>query len=264
MTMNSLHAKPKQVKNYQVLLKNHLSERQKRNPRFSLRAFSKMLEISPAQLSSLINGRKKLTPKLASKIIDTLNLDEEAYSSLIEEMVPHPRRGQPHLPDLQILPEDEFKLISDWVHFAILSLAHIKKNSADTNWIADRLGVEPSLAQEAFLRLKKMGLVKIQGVGFVQTSKPLTTTTDIPSSVIRDYHKQNLNLALNKIESVAVDKREYSSITMAVDPKKFAKAKKMINDFKQKLCLELETGNTSEVYTFSMQLFPLTRQEEPK
>ena len=223
-----------------------------------------MLEISPAQLSSLMSGRKKLTPKLASKIIDTLDLDHDSYSSLIEEMVPHPRKAKINLPELQVLPEDEFKLISDWVHFAILSLAHVKRNSADLNWIAKKLSISPKAAKEAFQRLQKMGLVQNQGLGFVQTSKPLTTTADIPSAVIREYHKKNLNLALDKIETVSVEKREYSSITMAVDPKKLAKAKKMINDFKQKLCLELESGNTSEVYTFSMQLFPLTQQEEIK
>ncbi len=252
------------MKNYQVLLKAQLSERQKKNPRFSLRAFSKMLAISPAQLSSLISGRKKLTPKLASRIIESLDLDHDSYSSLIEEMVPHPRKAKIQLPELQVLPEDEFKLISDWVHFAILSLAHTKRNLADINWIAKKLVITPKAAREAFQRLHKLGLVKNQGAGFIQTSRPLTTTADIPSKVIRDYHKQNLHLALEKIDRVSVEKREYSSITMAVDPKKIAKAKKMINDFKQKLCLELESGATSEVYTFSMQLFPLTQQEDIK
>lgn len=173
-----------------------------------------------------MSGRKKLTPKLASKIIDTLDLDHDSYSSLIEEMVPHPRKAKVNLPELQILPEDEFKLISDWVHFAILSLAHVKRNSADLNWIAKKLLISPKAAKEAFQRLQKMGLIQNQGSGFIQTSKPLTTTADIPSSVIREYHKQNLNLASSKIESVAVAKREYSAITMAVDPKKLAKAKK--------------------------------------
>jgi hypothetical protein len=55
-----------------------------------------------------------------------------------------------------------------------------------------------------------------------------------------------------------VDEREYCSVTVAADPAKIKKLKEMIREFKLKVTRELEQGRPKEVYTFAMQLFPVT------
>ena len=105
-------------------------------------------------------------------------------------------------------------------------------------------------------------MIEIRDGKFKQTSKPLKTKTDVPSEAVRKYHKQNLDLAKERIESVSLDERDYSSITMAINPAKLGKAKKMISEFKQKLCKELESGEAEEVYTFAAQLFPISARKK--
>ena len=247
-----------QVETHQSVLKVHLDDRRKRNTRFSLRSFAKHLEMSPGQLSSLMNGKKNLTAKQAVKIIEKLNLSEQEALDLMREMHPKLRILSPPPPSTQILSEDEFKLISSWEHFAILSLGKIRDNEATPAWIAAALALDLVTAENAFRRLTRLGLIKIKDGHFRQTTKPLVTTTEIPSAAIREHHRQNLLLAAQKIESVPVEEREFTAITMAVNPRRMEKAKKMIREFKQKVCDELETTNCTEVYTLSIQLFPVT------
>ncbi len=247
---------------HQSILVNHLASRKRRNSQFSLRSFAKVLEISPGQLSNLMRGKKNLTTKQAVKIIEKLNLSEEESMDLIRGLHPKLKNIAHDIQDEHILADDEFKLISNWHHFAILSLANVRGNQASPSWISTRIGIDPLSAQLALERLLRLKMIEIKNGKFRQITRPLNTKSDIPSRVIRDYHQQNLRLASEKLESVPVDLREFSAITMAVDPKKMSKAKKMISEFKQRLCKELETKDATEVYTLSMQLFPLTVQEE--
>lgn len=247
---------------HQTILNTHLSDRKRRNSQFSLRSFAKLLEISPGQLSSLMNGKKNLTTKQAVKIIEKLNLGEDESLDLIRGLHPKLKDLKTDGPGEHILSEDQFKLISSWHHFAILSLGHVRDNQASALWISNRLGIDPTSAQLAFERLQRLGMIAIKGDRFRQSTTPLNTPHEVPSRVIRDYHHQNLRLAAEKLESVPVEAREFTAITMAVDPRKMNRAKKMIAEFKRRLCKELETREATEVYTLALQLFPLTVQEK--
>lgn len=247
------------MKFHQNFLMQQLVERKKKNAQFSLRAFARMLEISPSQLSGLINGKKNLTPRQAAHLIEKLNLNDDDSTNLIREMHPGFRGSYSETPALQTLSEDEFRLISEWYHFAILSLGELPNNQANSKWIAQKLGIDSTLALEAFHRLERMGLIEVRNDQFKQTTKPLTTTTDVPSAAVQSYHKQNLQIAAEKLEIIPVEGRQYLSITMASSPQKLEKAKKMIADFSQKLSAELECENPSDVYTLAIQLFPLTK-----
>lgn len=244
---------------YRSVLATHLSERQRKNARFSLRSFAKQLEMSPGQLSGLMNGKKNLTTKQAVKIIEKLELTEQESFDLLRGLHPKLQSKNSKNPDFHVLADDEFRLISDWQHFAILSLGRIRNNEATPRWIADQLGIDVSMAHAALSRLERMGLIEIRDGSFRQTTKPLTTTTEIPSRAIRDYHQQNLKLASEKLESISIDAREFTSVTMAIHPRNLPKGKKMIREFAQKICDELETKQPSEVYTMAVQLFPLTK-----
>lgn len=244
------------MKQYQELLANQLSNRKKQNPQYSLRSFAKNLGISPGQLSSLINGKKNLTLKQAAKLIEKLDLDEESSTDIIKELVPETKstKEQP-----RTLAEDEMAIVSEWYYFAILSLGKIKNNRATGEWIGRKLAIQPTVAANALQTLTRMNLVKIEGSSFRQTGLELTTKTDIPSSAIRNYHRQNLKMAEGKLESVPVKERSFNSITVAVNPEKLQEATKLIERFLHRLSSTLEDGRATEVYTFATQLFPLTK-----
>lgn len=245
----------------QSILLNELSNRKKSNPLFSLRAFARQLKMSPAQLSLLINGKKKLTPRMADLIIDRLDLSKSVARQLINDTNPLQDKVKTKVDDYKILSNEEFQLISDWVHFAILEMTELKNNQGQAQWIAKELNIDLVRAKISLQRLVRMGFIQIKNGQLFRTTKPLTTTTDIPSSAIRNFHKQNLELAKEKIESIPVELREFTSITTSVSLKKLARVKKLLNEFKFQINQELEGEDASEVYSLSIQLFPLTKVE---
>jgi DNA-binding MarR family transcriptional regulator len=146
-------------------------------------------------------------------------------------------------------------------HFAILEMTELKNNQGQAQWIAKELNIDLVRAKISLQRLVRMGYIQIKNGQLFRTTKPLTTTTDIPSSAIRSFHKQNLELAKEKIESIPVELREFTSITTSVSLKKLARVKKLLNEFKFQINQELEGEDASEVYSLSIQLFPLTKVE---
>lgn len=80
-----------------------------------------------------------------------------------------------------------------------------------------KLDIDPVSAMEAFLRLQRLELIIVEKNSFKQSTVQLTTTTCVPSSAIRKYHKKNLDLATEKIDTEPIERREFSAITMAVN-----------------------------------------------
>ncbi|HXH32702.1 MAG TPA: TIGR02147 family protein [Bacteriovoracaceae bacterium] len=240
------------MKQINQILKAELEKRQANNPSYSLRSFAAFLEVSPASLSQLMSGKRGVSVKRLSQLIEKLGLPTSELKSLIKT------KGNR---TSTVLKEDEFKLISEWYHLAILSLGELRHCRSDARWIARRLDIGMGAANEALQRLERLGMIKIEGGRFKQVAPSFTTTTDIPSGTIRTYHKAILGLAQNKLETVAVKDREYSAITMAINTKNLLKAKKLTEEYKEEMLQLLEQGSLDEVYQLSIQLFPLSIKE---
>lgn len=247
------------------ILMDHFDKRRERNQQYSLRAFAKGLDISPTQLSQIFSGKRKLSVKMANKIADKLPLSPIEKEDFLETLNPNQQtlNSQEVKNDERLLlKEDEFRLICDWEHFAILSLSELKENSFDSRWIARRLGIKINRAAEARDRLLRMGLIERKGYGLIQIAPPIITTNDILSHSIQKSHQGHLELASERLKEVEIDKREYTSVTLATNPQKICQAKTIIRNFKRKLTRFLEDSEKSEVYTLSIQLFPNTIIEE--
>jgi uncharacterized protein (TIGR02147 family) len=245
--------------NYRLFLKEELERRRQVNSLYSLRAFSRQLKMSPAQLSQIISGKRPLTAKTAFRIAEVLALSPLETSTFVESTLQSVPKETSTAVEIK---EDEFSLIADWYHLAILSLSELRQHRADPRWIASQLGIKTSEASVALQRLQKLKIIEIKGGKVRQIMNPLKTPSDVPSSANRIYHAQNLDKAKEKLETVPVADREFSAITMAVSRKNLPKAKKMITEFKRKLCALLEQGEKQAVYSLAIQLFPVSKLEE--
>lgn len=246
----------------QGLITHRFEEIRSRNSSFSLRAFAKNLGLSPASLSQILSGKRPLTLNTAKKICDYLALspaeEQQVLLSLLGTSAKGPKSTQSSIALLEV---DRFKLISDWYHFAILSLTEIPKSKPHPKWVARRLGITISNAQDAIERLKRLGLLEIQANSWRQSSLSLSTSSPIPSSAIKKYHHQILEKASQSLDQDPIDKREFGAMTMAINPKKLHLAKAMICEFRTTLSQVLEEGPKSRVYTLSVQLFPIDIEE---
>jgi plasmid maintenance system antidote protein VapI len=70
--------------NWIGMINGILSERRAKNPRYSLRAFSRDIAISPAVISRLLSGKRPLTPEVACRIGLNLELTDEQFKDLVK------------------------------------------------------------------------------------------------------------------------------------------------------------------------------------
>lgn len=239
--------------NWKEYLEQDFSARKAKNSAYSLRSYAKALDVSPAHLSMILSGKRKIKSKSALLLANKLGITPTETLSLLKENN-HKSSSGPS----KLLSDQEFSLISEWYYYAILGLASLEYNVAQPQWIAKKLGIPVNTAKQAFNDLVKMQYLAIEQGQFVQSAPRMKTSDDTPVSTIRNYHKKNLQLAAEKIDQVDVDLREYTSITLAINPKRMGAAKKMIRQFKEDFTQEMTCGKKTEVYTFSLQLFPLT------
>ena len=257
------------------LLQQEWANRREKNPALSLRSFARFLKISPGRLSEILSGKRKISLEMAERISDRLGLDPKTKAALISSILKRRKKNAraamvtrktdeagPHYQQLTI---DAFHVISDWYHFAILNLRDCEDFRADEAWIAKRLNIGINEVRLALVRLERLGLIVRQGEPWSRTQAHLTTTHDVRSAGLRKGHRGILQRAIESLESVDVENRDITNMTMAINPDKLPQAKAMLTRFRKRFAKFLEEGKgRTEVYTVAIQLFPLTQFRKKK
>lgn len=252
------------------MLEAELIRRRRKNAGYSLRAFAKQIGVSVTTLSQVLNGKRALSRSSAMQIAESLFADVgEQRRFLLSALgvqsfdeVNSSRGGAKAFKrSYAILDADQFKLIAEWYHFAILSLAKIQPNVLSVEWIAGRLGIQKRQSKGAIDRLLRLGLIVRNGNGFVEGTEPLFVQPSVSSFAVRQYHQENLERAQLALRSTPRELRDITSITMATSPQKIAGARELIQKFREDMSEYLEEGELSEVYTLAVQLFPVSQIE---
>lgn len=249
------------------MLQTHFAELQVRRPGFSLRSFARVLNLTPAQLSETLSGKRKITRKIALRVFERLGVDPSTAQHLIGRLPEKQKRRRNKTQSKtrgQVLryvqlSTDEFKIVADWYHFAILSLAETKSFKSDPTWIAKRLNIAEPDAKRAIERLLRLGLIAQKSGKLVATGKRFATSNDIPDASIRKNHAQGLEQARNALDQVPVELREFAASIIAADPRLLPQAKARLRELKREITQLLESGEKREVYRLSIQLFPVSR-----
>jgi len=249
------------------LMRQDLLEAQLKNPAYSLRAFARKLDLYSSALSEILNGKRQITLSVAEKILDRMGVAPEERGRILKNFQGTTRKRKSKAKnDIQTsakefvqLNMDQFHVVSDWQYFAVLSLADTDNFKGSPEWVAQRLNIKPQDARIALERLERLGLLKHDKLGnLVASGLQFQTTSDVPNLSLRKHHYQNLDLARKSLDQDEITSRDFSFITMAVDPKKLPEVKERIKKFRRELCEFFESGSHEEVYKLCIQLFPLT------
>lgn len=240
-------------------LQRTYAERCRRNPQYSLRAFAKSLDIDSSTLSALIRRKRPLTAKTAQRLISNIGITDPSHAQalLLGVLGENPE----NTPEYQQLELEAAEVISSWEHFAIRSLLQLDSYRPNTKQIARRLNIPHGIALEALNRMEKLGLVVQQGEVWTDTGKNLATPSNVPNLALRGALRQCIVKAIDSLEKDPIDVRDMSGITMAISTRKLPEARKLIMDFRRKLCAFLEDGHKDAVYRLNIQLFPLSQEE---
>jgi uncharacterized protein (TIGR02147 family) len=259
---------------FRSLLRDELLARCKKNPLYSARALARDLRVSPAFLSQVLSGKRKLSEQRSYEISERLGWDSErrrvftglvrydnAASAQTKETILEELHGVARTRELMIadLELDRFKVVADWHHMAIAELTQVEGFKASPRWIARRLGISAQEASAAIERLLRVGVL-VEKDGALSKARVQTKVGDAPSEAIRTYHRQMLEKAIASLESQSPSERDVTGTTLVIDPKLLPKAREMIRELRWQLMGLLESGAKKKVYQLSVQLFRLEEQ----
>ncbi len=236
---------------FRFYLSQELKRRQVGNPRYSMRAFAKSLSLTHAAVSMYLSGKRSPsldTQKLLEKNIRIPNQGNEINSLGLDA------------DGFQAIDLQHYELISDWVHFAILSFLETKGAKLDVKLIAQKLSLPNVHVQECIQRLIDLKILKKTKNGRWRQSTPsLKVDNHISLHATKTMHTKLLSKSIEALDTSQFDERVYSGVCMAIDPKLIPFAKKKIQSYQRSLMKELESkGNKKQVYYLTLQMFPVT------
>lgn len=161
------------------------------NPKYSLRAYARDLGVSVGLISEAMSGKRTISYNLGYRIAPRLKLSHLAQKDFLKSLLPEsaPLDSAPSGVKTEKLSDDHFRIIADWYHFAILSLARTEDCQSSRTWIAQRLGISAQEAELALARLRRVGLISTRGNKLKRTESALETVADLPSSAIKKSHR---------------------------------------------------------------------------
>jgi uncharacterized protein (TIGR02147 family) len=239
-----------------IILLEEFVKSQTRNPNYSMRAYSKKIGLAQPAISEMLSGKRGITKKSAEKILNGLDIDpEEAFKILSSEDEPSIK--------FQPLDQDAFDIIANWHHYAILSLAETKDFKSSEEWIAERLGITTMAASEAIEKLLQCKMLTRDSFGQLKpTGQSFEAISSVAKPALRKANRQNLELASVALEEVPLELRDFTAITLCLDPMRLEDARKMIKNFRRQFNRVMESGHKKEVYKLCVQLFPLSKRDQ--
>ncbi len=134
-----------------LILKSTYQKRSSLNPLYSQNAFARDLGVSRTALSQFLSEKRNLSTVNLKRVAQALYLPETQVKQAGGESGPIPGATQLNI--------DQFALISEWYHFAILNLIEIQ-NIKSARDITKCFEIKPDEAKQALDRLLKMKLIK--------------------------------------------------------------------------------------------------------
>lgn len=236
---------------FRLFLQQELARRCARNPQYSLRAFANFLGIDHSTLSQLLRGRRGFSKTVIQRLSIRLGLDAETRA----RFVPQPARTESAAPKLT---EETARLLADWQHHAILELLHLDTFRPDSRWIARVLGIPVDEVNIAVQRLLRLGLLRMEPGGWVDTTGPAIANEGEFTQAAVD----RLAAEVRRLAAPATGDgrwREFSSTTLAVGREQLPALRALLDRLRQDLNDLFENaGQRDDVYRLDISLWPVT------
>lgn len=250
-------------------IQDELLKRRLINSSYSLRALARDLEINHSLLSRIISSKIQMTPKIFDRISGPLKLSTEEmsfYKNEITERKLLQSEEKVAPSSFRQLTSEEFKAIQDWYNFAILELVNLDDFVATEAWISKKLNISENEAKMALERLLAMNLLSKSSKGvYAKVSGQLTVMTpSYTSAPMKNRQKIILLKAIEALETLPIEKRDNSSLTLCIDSALLPEIKEKIKKMRRSLAnyIVQKSKNKDHVYELSIAFFPWTHDDD--
>lgn len=263
-----------------VIFANHaLEQRQIANPRFSLRGWARQLGYnSPSYLAQVLKRQRKFKIDLAKKIALNLKMkpsdqrylealvllqncktaeERSSYTSLLEGLCPG------NAPAFRSLQYDQFRLMSDWIHVAILEVVNLKDFDGSIEFIEGRLGLDigkRALEQTVERLVRLQFLKKKNGKLSRSNDAAIEFDQEVSDIAVQQFHAQILDKAKEALSGQSISERDFRSSALSLKTADLKRAREILKRAHQELSALNSDGSGDDVYQISTQAFRLTKR----
>lgn len=258
---------PEQAIDY---IRYEFSLRKSRRPHYSLRAFARDLELSPSTVSELIQEKVGLSKARALQIAKKLKLNPlhtEHFCDLIssaharnptEKKEAQIRARSRIRSQKSMLSLDQFKLIADWQHFAILELLELHNKYHSIKSLALSLNLSENTITQSLKRLERLNLIQTHENFYAVTSTKTTVGEETPSLALQRFHTQLLDKAKLALSTQSLQQRDFQNTIFTLRKKELPQFKKDLEQASSALIQKYFHKDKKDVlYCLSFQLFQL-------
>jgi uncharacterized protein (TIGR02147 family) len=261
--------------NYRAYLKRELVERIRKNPAYSLRAFSAQIGVSPSMLSAVLKGGKNLSNEKASIISSRLRMnsqEENYFLGLVQlentgdvqqkEKILHRLNEFSTDRKRHDLSIDHFHSVADWICVAAMALLSGSPRGMTPAEVAARLSITRFEAEHAMNRWVNLDLLEVKEGRYSRLGdENLVVRSPAPNGALRKFHRTMLEKAIASLESQTNQEKFVGSETLAFDPDHLGEVSEAIEEAVRKILkIAKKSKNKKEVYHLGFQFFRVTKK----
>lgn len=261
-------------KDMSLFIKDQIEYLKKVDRSYSVLTMSKKLRrISPALISLIIKGKRKITLDRIDELTKLLQLSliEKNYLRDCITPITSPSADSSPLNLVDNRKSNRMQsvslhLLNDWLNVYVkdsFQIPTVQKNPeliySQLAHIATRKRIQRSFAfliREGYLRRTLDNQV------VVETDLALTESP-IPNIKIRQFHKAALEIAKQSLETVEMDKRLINSLVLPLNEEKFEELKELMHQFAHQLkefASNLEPDEHYQLHQININLTPTGRK----
>lgn len=261
-------------KDMNLFIKDQIDYLKKMDRSYSVLTMSKKLRrISPALISLIIKGKRKITLDRTDELAKLLQLSIIEKNYLKDCITPLSSSDAGSSP-LSLIDKKKssrvqsvsLHLLNDWLNVYVkdsFQIPTVQKNPeliySQLAHIATRKRIQRSFAfliREGYLRRTLDNQV------VVETDLALTESP-IPNIKIRQFHKAALEIAKQSLETVEMNKRLSNSLVLPLNEEKVEELKELIHHFAHQLkefASDLQPDDTYQLHQININLTPTGRK----
>lgn len=241
--MSPSHARPS-ITDYidpVEFVRDMLNYRKRSERSFSVLAATKNLRrVSPALVSLILKGNRKITVDRIDEFAKLLNLNaqERAY---FKTWIAQDRDFSLAVADLQTAKQNRKEvgthILSDWLHVYVKDCFQITKIQNDPSLIYKHLASYASKKRidRSIQFLMSEGHLRKTMDGRIVIETPLALAqSPVPSKKIRQFHKAALQIAKNSLELFPTTERMANTMTIPLNEKSYQELLQLIQEFAEK------------------------------
>lgn len=234
------------------LLNASINEMKKRNSSLSLRAYAQRVGISPGYLSEVLSGKRKVSKERARFIADKAQFPRAAQDRLNDLIDRNDGQSRRYL-----LRGEDIQLMTDIDYYRLIAAFEVLSIPCTRNEVLELLKIDPKKLDALLTTLTRIKIVRISGENLFWTRNTVTTTDDVPSEEIKNFHRRMLSETPRAL-ALPVDEREFTSVIFGGTKSKISNGKKTIRNLRDLVVESMASSDDDCVYQLSIQLIPLS------